>query len=533
MRFDDRLKTAITQPVVDEHDRVVRWRQLVDLLSRLPDTHDEALADAAFALVERESPAIPETVRAASARNASAHSVDPRVIALFARDKLAVAAPLLASANLSAMEWHQIGRDSSPEVASFILALSRGMPSPPLQSHQLPDEATPQEVASATAEDSPPSISQMVARIEQLRSKRDVPPTEPAAEYQAPVPPRASPAASSKAAEPARDGALFRWESDADGRIAWVDGVPRGAFIGQTLSDVSDALINNRALTEREPFADAPLVSEHPTVSGEWRMSGIPAFSPVDGRFLGYRGIARRPGSSPEPRASAAQPRARQPQPRDLDALRETIHEIKTPLNAIIGFAEIIDGQYLGPAHRNYRQRAADIVAQARMLLEAVHDLDIAARMQSGRDNSTKSSRAVDVIRAVQPELEQAAAQAGADLSISLPGRDERIGMSGDLAARLMSRFIGSVVAAAQPGERVLVSTEWHGDEIIVAISRPEASANLSAAALLDPAFVADGGKNGLLGLGFALRLVRGLVRMVRGDLVIEDSRFSLMLPAV
>jgi signal transduction histidine kinase len=72
----------------------------------------------------------------------------------------------------------------------------------------------------------------------------------------------------------------------------------------------------------------------------------------------------------------------------DAEALRETIHEIKTPLNAIIGFAEIIDGQYLGPAHRNYRQRAAEIVAQARMLLAADRRSGFCsapAKPQSGR----------------------------------------------------------------------------------------------------------------------------------------------------
>ena len=38
-------------------------------------------------------------------------------------------------------------------------------------------------------------------------------------------------------------------------------------------------------------------------------------------------------------------------------------------MNAIIGFAEIIDGQMLGPADRHYRTRAAEIVGQARLLL--------------------------------------------------------------------------------------------------------------------------------------------------------------------
>ena len=75
----------------------------------------------------------------------------------------------------------------------------------------------------------------------------------------------------------------------------------------------------------------------------------------------------------------------------DPDSLRELVHEIKTPLNAIIGFAEIIDGQYLGPADRRYRERAAEIVAQARLLLTAIDDLDFAAKVHSADRSATGS----------------------------------------------------------------------------------------------------------------------------------------------
>ena len=51
MRFDDRLKTVMTQPVADAHDRTVRWRQLVDLLSRPHDEIDPALLDAALTMI--------------------------------------------------------------------------------------------------------------------------------------------------------------------------------------------------------------------------------------------------------------------------------------------------------------------------------------------------------------------------------------------------------------------------------------------------------------------------------------------------
>lgn len=532
LRFDDRLKTAITQPVVDDHDRIVRWRQLVDLLSRLPEQHDEALADAAFALVEREAISVPEAVRAASARNAAAQPLDGRLVALFARDKLSVAAPVLASANLSAMEWHEISRDSSPEVAHFIMALSRGTTAASPISVAEPVEGRSVLATSTTEDQSAPSISQMVARIEQLRTRRESEPLDAPADPVAPSVAQPREAAPDRVAAAEKGGALFRWESDAEGRIAWVDGVPRGAFVGQALADVADDLSRGRALASREPFADAAMTLDHPAMAGEWRMSGIPAFSPVDGRFLGYRGIARKPTAPAAPRSPSLHSHASQSRPRDLDSLRETIHEIKTPLNAIIGFAEIIDGQYLGPAHRNYRQRAAEIVTQARMLLEAVQDLDIAARGQVGSSEMGGSNRAADTLRSLQPEFEQAAMREGAELSVVLPGRDERFAMSSELASRLLRRFLAAVIAVSRPGERLVVATDRRGENLVVTISRPMSSAQLSPSTLLDPAYATGGGKDGLLGLGFALRLVRGLARMADGDLNIEADHFTLILPA-
>ena len=79
----------------------------------------------------------------------------------------------------------------------------------------------------------------------------------------------------------------------------------------------------------------------------------------------------------------------------DPDSLRELVHEIKTPLNAIIGFAEIIEGQYLGPADHRYRERAGEIVAQARLLLSAIDDLDFAAKIHSSGGGSTAARRPV------------------------------------------------------------------------------------------------------------------------------------------
>ena len=64
----------MTQPVADAHDRTVRWRQLVDLLSRPHDELDPALLDAALTMVQyrhavgaqgRSAPRLPEASPAA------------------------------------------------------------------------------------------------------------------------------------------------------------------------------------------------------------------------------------------------------------------------------------------------------------------------------------------------------------------------------------------------------------------------------------------------------------------------------------
>ena len=513
----------MTQPVADAHDRTVRWRQLVDLLSRPHDQLDPALLDAALTMVQSGIKAVPKAVRAATARSIAGRAAEPRLLAIFAADKLDVAAPLLAAAPLDEAGWATVMASASKEVAAFVQTL-RGEAAPakeaPRAKAAAPEARAPAlEGPPAEPDETVPSISEMVARIERLKIKRDSEPPEEAHPPEPMVPPPPG--------VPVTGPNLFRWECDASGQIGWVEGAPRGALIGRSLPASEGApreLV--RAFTDRLPFDDTPLTLPTPALEGEWRLSGIPAFSPSDGRFLGFRGIARREGAEieapPAHRAIAGGA--------DAEALRETIHEIKTPLNAIIGFAEIIDGQYLGPAHRNYRHRAAEIVAQARTLLAAIEDLDLAAQLQA-RGESGAVTDLAEVLPPIAEDLGNRALSRDVRLRIVTSLGTLRCGIEPDLARRLLTRLLGAAVDAAPDGQQVEVDVRQTRRRMTISVTRPMSTRQLSDEEVMDPSFQSNGAGAAKLGLGFALRLVRGLARLAGGDLILTPAEFQLEVP--
>jgi K+-sensing histidine kinase KdpD len=253
----------------------------------------------------------------------------------------------------------------------------------------------------------------------------------------------------------------------------------------------------------------------------------VPAFEPADGRFAGYRGVARREEAMPPPAGSMPPPAPA----RDHDSLRELVHEIKTPLNAIIGFAEIIDGQYLGPAHRSYRQRAAEIVSQARTLLGAIDDLDFAAKLQSSRSSPGEGTDFAEILPQLTEEFAAYAAVRGAEISTRLESAFHRCALDAELSERLIRRFVESVLDVAIASEIFTLGIGSERGNCALTITRPAVTMGVTEEQLFDPAFAVS--PDDKLGIGFALRLVRGLARIAGGDLRVDTERLVLLLPAV
>ena len=524
MRFDDRLLTVLNQPAGDRHDVAVRWRQLVDLVARAGPNSSSPVVIQALESIRAESSKVDDSLRAAAARAVAALPLPLGLLECFASDKLTVSAPILAATSLEPAQWRVLLASADDETRRFVETLH-----PEISAEDEPDltETLVEPAPVAPAADSPkpaapprkpaerrprrpagPSLSDVVARIERRRLTRE-------AQAAAPPPgPAATPGAP----------ALFRWECGPSGEIAWIEGAPRGALIGRSIarndngSRVADEVM--RAFAMRAPFRDSTLmVPGDGLVSGEWKISGVPAFDPADGRFRGYRGIALRDLPPPVERTSTSELMT------DPDSLRELVHEIKTPLNAIIGFAEIIDGQYLGPADRRYRERAGDIVGQAHLLLGAIDDLDFAAKIHSTEAGTREVVNLGQLVERVAPSLQELAQKQGAELDASRTMQDLAVAIEAELADRMIFRLCSAVIKCAGEGERLRLTVDRGPRETCrVVISRPHVLRGLSDDQLF-------GSGNADETQTFWLRLTRGLARIAGASLATTADSISLIFP--
>ena len=137
MRFDDRLQTMLDAPVADNRDRAVRWRQLVDLLSRSVG-EGGATVQTALDLVRADAFAVDETVRAATLRAIADRVLPPALLKILAAQPVRIAAPLFAGLRLSAAEAEKVLAEADDEVRALVTIEAPAPVSPAVEPEPAP-----------------------------------------------------------------------------------------------------------------------------------------------------------------------------------------------------------------------------------------------------------------------------------------------------------------------------------------------------------------------------------------------------------
>ncbi len=326
------------------------------------------------------------------------------------------------------------------------------------------------------------------------------------------------------------------WETDAGGRLVAATDAARdvvgthfGDIAGASASELDAMMVRHTAFRDRVLTFDGLAA-----LRGVWKLSAVPLFDPADGRFSGYRGTAR-----------ATEPRAVRVQPghvglfgtgASFEKLSSMAHEVRTPLNAILGFAQMIDGEVLGHAAPEYRDRARAIIANSQKLMSALDDLTDTARIAKGRFSVVYDEIDIaDAVRSACVPYQQLAQKRGIILDMSLAPGLPHVWTDRSLVERTLARLLAGVVANGRAGEILWLSVRAEsGDWLRIQLSRPEALADLSSDRLFDPHRMArDMTDSPILGLGFSLRFVRQLCGAMGAAFLIEPRQFVIRIPAL
>nr|WP_245405624.1 HAMP domain-containing sensor histidine kinase [Sphingobium sp. Sx8-8] len=537
---------------------VTLWRQCVDLLAQ-NDRHDRAVMSDAerAALLDRMSalrPKLSETQRIATVVELGGRLRSPTLVEFFASDRPSIAAAAMSRAKLPDEAWVEMLPRLTP-TARGVLRARRDLGAATaqgLEAFGAADLVLTTDREDAFVEDMVLTEA-MIAPVEVQQEAQADPAEEEAgdrSQIRNLVDRIARFTSARRAGEPieapARDAAAgprtFAFETDGTGAIVWIDQGPRAALIGLTLSETAleggsgpDGHVAG-AFMRRSGFQNGRYTIAGGTMAGEWRLSAIPFFDPRSGRFQGYRGQARRPYLH----EVAAEPRTEPVSIAGLsaDSIRQLVHELRTPLNAILGFAEIIEQELFGPAGVEYRDMAGKIAVDARHLLAAFDDLDLAARVSRGEGN--QPPRAVDPALLVTQVSARFRDQAeGAEIDIAMAHSLPMVRIDPVQGERMIQHLLRTLISLAPAGE-VLTGSCWYQPDgaegrVVLALDRPSTLAGMEEERLLDPGYMPDGNwaDGPLLGLGFSLRLIRSLAAGCGGALEIEPGRFLLAVPAI
>ena len=586
MLLDDRLATVLGSPIGGEAAARTQFRQLVDLLGAAPAGSRPPLDMASWrrlsAQADALSPAdrerliitpalttrnprlldflawqrlrelgdmIPEEERSRILREPGLRLRNPQVVAMLAEGDAKPAAAALATARLAEAEWLALipqlpvvargflrhRRDLPPAVRDLLAQLGVRdllLPEPealPEAAPEAPPETQPETAGTgeaAPAPAPPPTIPEregirdLLRRIEAFREGRRTAPADPR------LPLGDMP---DEAAQPAL--AQFAFTTDTENRIAWAEGPVAPLVCGLRLGAEGPGALAVldppalRAVQQRQPIGGARLVVDAaPVISGEWRVDAEPVFAVNGGHFTGYRGRVRRPVlAPPAPVAEADSPQ---------DRMRQALHELRTPVNAIQGFAEIIQQQLFGPVPNAYRAHAAAVAVDAAKLLASFEEIDRLSKLESGalalEGGAADLREAVDqTIRRIDGVLRSR--NAGFDLTVR--GDGFATALAREELMVLVWRVLASLAGSLAPLERVVSRLESDGERATLTLSLPGAVAQAEdpfAIPAPDPRPVLSAG---MFGPGFSFRLARAEAVAAGGRLDFSPGLLTLELP--
>jgi signal transduction histidine kinase len=331
------------------------------------------------------------------------------------------------------------------------------------------------------------------------------------------------------------------WETDSQGKLIYFsDRLPTlvgtsSLLLGRTLQEATGASPTDQgwdafeSLSANHQIIDALCLEvKRPSKSDWWMVTAHPLWGHAQ-EFLGHRGVIR--DISIERRAQIELITAKEEAERASQAksqfLAITSHELKTPLNAIVGFSEMLMAQREGPLGSPvYAEYVSTILQSSSHLRNIIGDILDVTRIERGALSLVEQDMDASEILEISYKMcrEQAKA-AGVPLSTDL---DTTAEIQGDITRirQVLINLITNAIKFSKPGHEVKLAIERSTDDELVFVITDNGIgiAPDDIDRVFEPFEQADASssrRHGGIGLGLAI--ARRLAQLHGGDVQLES----------
>lgn len=208
--------------------------------------------------------------------------------------------------------------------------------------------------------------------------------------------------------------------------------------------------------------------------------------------------------------------------------LARVSHDLRTPLNAVLGFSEVIRDRLLGPGDRDkYREYAADIHASASHLPGLINDILDLNKVEEGRTELTLTE--VDVAAAIAEALRLIAPEArqrGVAIASEPPGGRFTLMVDAGALRRMLLNLLSNAIKFTPKGGAVGISAGLVDDGFRIAIIDTGIGISVERLDNVVRPFVQSEGPADIAhgGAGLGLSIVQSLIELHGGVLKLTSD---------
>jgi PAS domain S-box-containing protein len=219
-------------------------------------------------------------------------------------------------------------------------------------------------------------------------------------------------------------------------------------------------------------------------------------------------------------------------------------HELRTPMNAVIGFSEVLLEEYYGTLNDKQREYVSDVLFSGNHLLSLINDILDISQLEVGQELKLERFYVVDILEKSMLMVREKAIKQSIRLNLDIPQdmKTIQIDVDGRKLEQVLFNLLSNAVKFTPDGGSITMKTRFSDPsskilQIIVEDTGIGIDPDHLVRIFEEFYQIQNGAVNKTPGTGLGLAISRQLARLHGGDILAESegtgngSRFVIELP--